>query len=92
MLCSPIGVLSSAVRLKIFAIAAVIKRYKSIIKKSKNEVVKIVLIAYSKSNSIEVLISMAAIELNISHYEFVLINYVLKRCGDIEEEIKNLNT
>ena len=51
----PIGVTSSAIRLKICAIAAGIKKYKSMIKKKKHN--KIVLLAKSKLNSIEVLIS-----------------------------------
>ena len=43
-----------------------------------------------KLNSIEVLISKALIDPNISHDEFVLIT-VLKEFYDMEEEIKNSN-
>ena len=46
----------------------------------------------SKLNSLEVLISKALINSNISHDEFVLINNVLKEYDDMKEEIKNLNT
>ena len=45
----------------------------------------------SKLNSIEVSISKALIESNISHDEFVLIN-VLKEYDDMKEEIKNSKT
>ena len=38
-----------------------------------------VLLAKSKLNSIEVLISMALIDSNVSHDEFVFINNVLKQ-------------
>ena len=48
--------------------------------------------AKSKSNSIEVLISKALINSNIIHDEFVLINNVLKECGDMKAESKNLKT
>ena len=45
----------------------------------------------SKLNSIDVSISKALIESNISHDEFVLIN-VLKEYDDMKEEIKNSKT
>ena len=84
----PIGITSSAIGLKICAITAGIKKYKSIIKKKKKKHDKIVLLAKSKLNSIEVLISKALIDSNISHDEFVLINNVLKEFYDMKEEIK----
>ena len=74
----PIGITSSAIGLKICAITAGIKKYKSIIKKKKKKHDKIVLLAKSKLNSIEVLISKALIDSNISYDQFVLINNVLK--------------
>ena len=49
-----IGITSSAVRLKIYAVTAAIKKYKSKIKKNKGEHNKIILLAKSKLNSIEV--------------------------------------
>ena len=80
----PIGNMSSAIGLKICEIAAGIKKYESIIKKKKHD--KIVLLAKSKLNSIEVLVSS-----NISHDEFVLIDNVLKEYDEMREEIKNSN-
>ena len=47
------------------------------------------LLANSILNSIEVLISKALIDSNISHDEFVLINNVLKEFYYTKEEIKN---
>ena len=46
----------------------------------------------SKLNSIEVLISKALMNSNISHNEFVLINNILKKYDDMKEEIKNWKT
>ena len=46
------------------------------------------MLAKSKLSSIEVLISKALIDSNISHDELVLINNVLKDFYDIKEEIK----
>ena len=78
----------SAIGLKIFLITTEIKMYKSIIKKKKKKHDKIVLLAKSKLNSIEVLISKALSNSNISHDEFVLINNVLTEFYDMKEEIK----
>ena len=52
LICIPIGITSSAIGLKICAITAGIKKYKSIIKKKKKKHDKIVLLAKSKLNSI----------------------------------------
>ena len=68
----PIGIPTSAIELKISAIAAGIKKYKSITKKQKKKHDKIVLLAKSKSNSIEVLISEALMDSVISHNEFFI--------------------
>ena len=87
-----IGIASSTIGLKICAITAGIKKYKSTIKKKKKKHDKIVLLAKSKLNRIEALISKALIDLNISHDEFVLINNVLKDYNKMKEEIKNLKT
>ena len=85
-----IGITSSAIGLKICAIIAGIKIYKSIIKKNKHD--KIVLLAKSRLNSIEVLISKALIESNISHDKFVLINNGPKEYDEMKEELNNSNT
>ena len=47
--------------------------------------------AKSQLNRIEVLISKALINSNISHDELVLINNVLKEFYDMKEKIKNYN-
>ena len=51
----PVGITTSTIGLKICAMAAGIKKYKSIIKKRKKEHDKIVLLAKSKLNNIKVL-------------------------------------
>ena len=64
----PIRITSSAIGLKSCAITAGIKKYKSIIKKKKKKHDKIVLLAKSKLNSIEVLTSKALIDSVISQF------------------------
>ena len=70
-LCNSIG-------LKICAVTAVIKRYKSIIKTNKKKHDKIVLLAETKLNNIDVLTSKSLIDSNIYHNGFVLIDRALK--------------
>ena len=59
----PIGITSSAIGLKICAIAAGFKTYKSIIEKKKKKHDTIILLEKSKLNSLEVLISKSLIDL-----------------------------
>ena len=72
----PIGITSFAIGLKICAITARIRKYKSIIKKKNKKHDKIVFLAKSMLNSMEVLISKVLIDSVINHDEFVLINSV----------------
>ena len=46
------------------------------------------MLAKSKLNRMEVLISKALIDSVIRHIEFVLVNNVLKECNEMKEEIK----
>ena len=78
LVCVRVGITSSAVGIKICAITAGIKKYKSIIKKKKKKKHdKIVLLGKDKLNTIEVLTSKALINSYISHDEFVLVNNAL---------------
>ena len=80
------GITSSAVEIKIFAITAGVKKYKSIIKKMKKKHDKIVLSGKDKLNTIEVLIYKALIDSYISHDEFVSENNKLRKYNEKEEK------
>ena len=92
LVCAPVGIASFAIGLKVCAITARIKRYKSIIKKNKKKHDKIVLLEKDKSNTIEVLISKSLIDSYISHGEFASVNNVLKENNEIKKEIINPKT
>ena len=83
----PIEIKSSAIGLKVCAITAENEKYKSKTKKKKKKHDKIVFLAKSKSNMIEVLISEALADLKTSHFNFFLINNVLKEYDVMKEEI-----
>ena len=65
-----VGIKSSAVGIKSFAITAGIKKYKSVLKKKKKKHDEIVLLAKSKLNRV--------ILIYINHDEFVSVNNVLR--------------
>ena len=83
-----IGITSSVGGLRICLVTAGIKRYKSTIKKKKKKHNKLVLLAKTKLNAMEVLISKALIDSYISHKKFTSIN-VLRKYYEMKEEIKN---
>ena len=82
---------SSAIELKICVITTGIKKRISIIKKKKKKHDKILSLAKSKLNVVEVLISKALIYSSIIHDDFILINNVPKEFDNIKKEIKNSN-
>ena len=78
LVCAPVGITISVVRINICAITAGIKRWKSIIKKKKKHD-KMLVLGKDKLNAIEVLISKALIDSHISHDEFLSVNNVLRK-------------
>ena len=80
LVCISVGITSSSVEIKICAITAGFKKYKSIIKKKKkkhDQIEKSNLLGKSNLDFIEVLISKALIDPYISYDQFVLVNDVL---------------
>ena len=88
----PIGTASSAVALKICAITAGIKKYKSIIKKKRKKHDKIVLLVKTKLKTIQVLISRALIDSYIRYDEFVSENNILKEYDYMKKAMKILKS
>ena len=89
------GITSSVIGLKIRAITAEIKKYRSVIKKKKKKHDEIVLLAKSNLNSVEVLISKAWIDSVISHEDSVLIDNELKEYNKnekITQKFEDLNS
>ena len=86
----PIGITGSVIGL---TISVAIKKYKSIIKKNdttrQKKHKKIVLLANSKLNRIEVLVSKLLIDSDISYYELSLINNILKEYDNMKEKRRN---
>ena len=86
----PIGIMCSAIRLKVCLFTAGIKKYKSIIKKEKKKLDKIVLLTKSKINSIEILTFKTLVGFKFIHDEFALINNVPREVYD-RRKLKMIN-
>ena len=82
----------SVVGINICAIIAVIRKFKSIIKKKKKKHNKKVLLEKDKLNTIEVLISVSLMNSHISHDEFVSVNNVLREYNEMKNKIKYSET
>ena len=85
----PVGTVSSAVELKIWAITAGIKKYKSIIKKKRKKHDKIVFLAKTKLSTVNLLITKVLNNSYINHDEFPSVNNLLREHQEMKEKIKN---
>ena len=87
-----IGITNFAIGVKFYVITTGIKKYMSRNTKKRKKHDKIVLLAKSKLNGIEVLISKTLIDSKISRDEFVLLNNVLKELYDMKKKKKIKNS
>ena len=92
LVCVLVGITNSAIGIKICAITAGIKKYKSVVKKIEKKHDKLVLLGKDNLNTTEILISKALIDSYISDDKFVSINNVLREYDEMNQEIKNLET
>ena len=68
---APVGIASASLTLTFSLITGIMKKLLNIIRKKKKKHDKIVMLAKSKLNSINTLISQALIDMDISHEEFI---------------------
>ena len=92
LIAIPVGITTSSVGIKICAITAEIKKYKSIIKKKKKHHDKTMSLGKDKLDIIELLISEALVNSYISHNKLVSVNNVLGKYYEKKEEMKNPET
>ena len=85
------GIASFANRIKICTVTAVIKKYKTLIKKKTKRHNEIAFLAKPMLNTVDILISKALFDSCISHNKFVSIKNVLKEYDDKKEKRKNPN-
>ena len=86
---APVGIASASLTLIFSLTTGIVKKLLNITRKKKKKHDKILMLAKSKLNSIETLISQALIDMEISHEEFITI---LKEKDKYEKMKKNLRS
>ena len=85
----PAGVISASLTLVFSLTTGIIKKLLKEARKKKKKHSKIIMLAKSKSNSIEMLMSQALIDLDISHEEFKTIANEKEKYDQMKESIRN---
>ena len=88
---APVGIASASVTLIFSLMAGIIKKLLSIIRNKKKKHDKIFMLAKSKLNSIETLVSQALIDMEISHEELATILNERDKYEKIKENLKNIS-
>ena len=85
-----VGVATGSFTLIFSLTSGIIKKVLSITRNKKKKHDKIFVLAKSKQNSIETLVSQALIDMEISHEEFITILNEKEKYGKIKEDVKTI--
>ena len=88
---APVGIARASFTLTFSLATWIIKKLLDITRRKRKKYDKILMIAKSKLNSINTLISQALIDINISHEEFITILKEKDRYEIMKENLKNKN-
>ena len=88
---APVGIASASFTLIFSLTTGIAKKLLNITRKKKKKHDKILMLAKSKLNSIETLISQALIDMDISHEEFITILKEKDRYEMMKENLRNKN-
>ena len=88
---APVGIASASFTLIFSLTTGIVKKLLNITRKKKKKHDKILMLAKSKFNSIDTLISQALIDMDISHEEFITILKEKDRYEMMKENLKNKN-
>ena len=88
---APVGIASANLTLIFFVTIGIVKKLLNITRSKKKKYDKILLLAKSKLNSIETLISQALIDLDISHEEFIRILNEKDKYEKMKENLRSDN-
>ena len=76
---APVGIGNASLTLFFSLTTGIVKKLMNITRNQNKKHAKILMLAKSKLNSIETLISQALIDMKISHEEFITIYYKMRR-------------
>ena len=88
---APVGIASASFTLMFSLTTGIVKKLLSITRNKKKKHDKILISAKSKLNGIEILVSQALIDLEISHEEFITILKEKNRYEKMKENLKNVS-
>ena len=88
---APGGIASASFTLAFSLTTGIIKKLLSVKSNKKKKHDKILMLAKSKLNSIETLVSRALIDMEISHEEFITILKKKGKCEKMKENVRNVN-
>ena len=88
---APVGIASASLTLIFSLTTGIVKKLLNITRKKKKKHDKILMLAKSKLNSIETLISQALIDMDISHEEFVTILKEKDKYENMKENLRSEN-
>ena len=86
-----VGMMSASFSLAFLITTGIVKKFFKTTRSKKKKHNKIVMLARSKLNSIESKISEALINNEISHEDFMIINYEEKKYRELKESIRMMN-
>ena len=86
---APVGIANASLTLIFLLTTKIIKKLLSITRNKKENLDKILMLAKSKLNSIEILVSQALIDMEIIHEEFVTILNERDKYEKMKENLKN---
>ena len=86
-----VGMMSASFSLAFLITTGIVKKFFKTTRNKKKKHNKIVMLARSKLNSIESKISEALINNEISHEDFMIINYEEKKYRELKESIRMMN-
>ena len=85
----PIGLVGASLTVVFSLRTGIVRKLLNVTRKKKKKQNKIVMLAKSKLNSIEALVSQALIDLDISHEEFKIIVNEKEKYEQMKENIRN---
>ena len=88
---APVGIASASLTLIFPLTTGIVKKLLNITRNKKKKHDKILMLAKSKLNSIETLVSQALIDMEISHEEFITILKEKDKCEKMKENLRNIN-
>ena len=88
---APVGIVSASFTLVFSLTTGIVKKILGILRKKRKKHDKILMLAKSIFSSIDLLISQAFIDMNISHEEFITILREKDRHETMKENLKNIN-